>query len=179
VVLFNMEFKQILIDLKKVLKKVKTDDLKLFVNEIKNAKRVFVVGVGRSGLIAKNLAMRLVRLHKETYVVHETVNPKMKSGDLLITISGSGETSDVLETVKISRMMGAKIISLTANIKSPIAKLSHVCILIPAQIPSRLGSHYYLRELIGVPERSTTKSPFELCALIFLEVGVSKLGDNE
>jgi len=170
-----MVFNQILKEIKKVLSKISEREIEIFVREVKQAKRVYVVGAGRSELIAKNLAMRLVRLEKETYVIHETVNPKMKNGDLLIAISGSGETNDILDAVKISRMMEGRVLSLTADKNSSIIKISHEVIIIPAQIPARLGNHYYLRELIGVPERSSTKSLFELCALIFLEVAVSQL----
>jgi len=170
-----MAFNQILKEIKKVFSKISEKEIGIFVYEVKQAKRVYVVGAGRSGLVAKNLAMRLVRLEKETYIVHETVNPKMKSGDLLVAISGSGETNDVLDAVKISRMMGTRILTLTANKNSSIIKISHEVIIIPAQIPVRLGNHYHLRELIGVPERSATKSLFELSALIFLEVAVSRM----
>jgi len=170
-----MVFNQILKEIKKVLSKISEREIEIFVREVKQAKRVYVVGAGRSELIAKNLAMRLVRLEKETYVIHETVNPKMKNGDLLIAISGSGETNDILDAVKISRMMEVRVLSLTADKNSSIIKISHEVIIIPAQLPVRLGNHYYLRELIGVPERSSTKSLFELCVLIFLEVAVSQL----
>ncbi|MFH0773383.1 MAG: SIS domain-containing protein [bacterium] len=174
-----MLFKPFLTEINKVMRKIDTHGVDTFVSEIKQAKRVFVIGVGRSGLVAKNLAMRLTRIHKQTYVIYETVNPKMRKGDLLIAISGSGETTDIIDSVKISRMMGTKVLGLTADMQSPLAKLAHYCINIPAKIPSRLASHYHLRELIGVPERSATKSLFEICALIFVEVGVSKLDNIE
>lgn len=147
-----MPFNQIFKEMKKVFRKISEKEIAVFVKEVRQAKRIYVVGAGRSGLVAKNLAMRLVRLEKETYVIHETVNPKMKSGDLLIAISGSGETNDILDAVKISRMMGARILTLTADKNSSIIKISHEAIIIPAQIPVRLGNHYHLRELIGVPE---------------------------
>lgn len=174
-----MPFKDIFKELKKVLKKIDQKDFKNFVKEIKKAKRIYVVGAGRSGLIAKYLAMRLVRLRKKTFVIGETITPSVRPNDLLIVISGSGETGDVLSTVKISRVMGARVLGITAVPDSPLAKLSHILILIPAQIPKRLGNYYQLRELIGVPERSPIKSLFEVCALIFLEVGVSKLNGNK
>jgi 6-phospho 3-hexuloisomerase len=174
-----MEFNSILKEIKKVMQKIDPQAVNLFFSEIKEARRVFVIGVGRSGLVAKNLAMRLTRIHKQTYVIYETVNPKMKKGDLLIAISGSGETTDIIDSVKISRMVGARVLGLTADMNSPLAKLAHCCICIPAQIPSRLGGHYHLRELIGVPERSSTKSLFEICSLIFVELGVSKFGVEE
>ncbi len=174
-----MFFNKILVELKEVMQKIDSQAIDTFVSEIKLAKRVYVIGVGRSGLVAKNLAMRLARIHKQTYVIYETVNPKMKKGDLLIVISGSGETTDIIDSVKISRMMGARILGLTADMKSSLAKLAHSCIYIPAQIPSRLSGQYHLRELIGVPERSATKSLFEICTLIFVEVGISKFATEE
>ncbi|MBL7159403.1 SIS domain-containing protein [Candidatus Microgenomates bacterium] len=174
-----MLFKDFLKELEKVFTKIDKKAFDGFVSEIKKAKRVYVVGAGRSGLVAKNLAMRLVRLGKEVFVIGETVTPVVKSGDLLIAISGSGETGSVLSAVKICRVKGTKILGVTGVVDSPLAKLSHLLIIIPAQIPQRLGSHYQLRELVGVPERSPTKSLFEVCALIFFEVGVSKLSGNQ
>ena len=168
-------FDNFLKELKKVIKKINQEDLEIFCQEVKKTKQIYTVGAGRSGLVAKNLAMRLIRLRKKTYVVGETINPAVNEGDLVIAISGSGETGSVLSAVKIARVKGAKILSLSAVVDSPLAKLSHNLILIPAQIPQRIGNQYQLRELIGVPERSPVKSLFEVCALIFLEVAVNKI----
>ncbi|HUV46713.1 MAG TPA: SIS domain-containing protein [Candidatus Bathyarchaeia archaeon] len=172
-------FEEIIKEIKKVLKKIDPHDICKFTEEIKRAKKIYVVGVGRSGLIARNLAMRLVRLNKDSFVIGETINPKMRKDDLLIALSGSGETGDVLSTVKISRVLGGRILGITGVADSPLAKLSHQLIIIPAQIPERLGNQYQLRELIGVPERSPTKSLFEVCTLIFLELAVSKLNGKK
>ena len=174
-----MEFKLLLNELRKVLKGIDKNELAIFKKEINQCQRIFVVGAGRSGLIAKNLAMRLVRLQKNVFVVNETVIPKVRSNDLLIAISGSGETSEVISAVKLSRVLGARILGITAIKDSPLAKLSHSLIIIPAKIPQRLGIQYQLRELIGVPERSPVKSLFELASLIFLEVVVDKLNEEK
>lgn len=174
-----MEFKLLLNELRKVLRGIDKKGLVAFKEEIIKSKRVFVVGAGRSGLIAKNLAMRLVRLRKDVYVVNETVTPKVRTNDLLIAISGSGETGEVISAVKLSRVLGARIMGICAVKDSPLAKLSHLLIIIPAKIPQRLGIQYQLRELIGVPERSPVKSLFELASLIFLEVAVDKLNGKQ
>jgi len=55
-------------------------------------RRIFVVGAGRSGLVARAFAMRLMHLGFSVHVVGETTTPRMDPGDLLIVISGSGET---------------------------------------------------------------------------------------
>lgn len=175
----SLIFSDFLRELKKLLNKIEPSCLKVFTKEIRKAKRVYLLGVGRSGLVAKYLAMRLVRIGKKIFVVGETVTPQVNNNDLLVVISGSGETGEVLSTVKICRVKGAKVLGITAVLDSPLAKLSHTLIIIPAKIPTRLGNQYQLRELIGVPERSPIKSLFEVCALIFIEVGVSKLNDKK
>ncbi len=172
-------FKGFLKELKKVLAKINLRDVSSFAEEVKKAKKVYLIGAGRSGLVAKNLAMRLVRLKKEAFVIGETITPEVKNGDLLVVISGSGETGEILSTVKICRVKGAKVLGITGVADSPLAKLSHVLIIIPAQIPQRLGNQYQLRELIGVPERSPVKSLFEVCSLIFLEVAVARLNTRK
>jgi 6-phospho-3-hexuloisomerase len=173
-----MAFKKILKELENNLKKVDKKDLKNFIFEIKKAKRVYVVGAGRSGLIAKSLAMRLVRVKKKTFVIGETVTPPIQPDNLVIAVSGSGETVDTLTAVKVSRVLGARILGITAVKDSPLAKLSHVLVLIPANVPVRLGSQYQLRELIGEPERPPIKSLFEMCTLILIELAVSKLNSS-
>lgn len=170
-----MIYKLFFKELKRVFDHIHQDEVAKFVDQIKKASRVYVVGSGRSGLVAKNLAMRLVRLKKKTFVIGETVTPTIKTGDLLVAVSGSGESTDVLSAVKISRVLGARILGITAKPQSALAKLSHTLIMIPAQVPQRLGDHYQLRELIGMPERSPVKSLFEVCALIFLDISVNKL----
>jgi len=172
-------FNNYLKELRRVLKKVGNEDVKNFVEEINKAKRVYVIGAGRSGLMAKNLAMRLVRLKKKTFVIGETVNPPVEKGSLIVAVSGSGETGKVLSAVKVCRVKGARVAGITATKDSPLTKLSHIVVMIEARIPQRLGSQYQLRELVGVPERSPVKSLFEVCTLVFFEVAVSKLNGGE
>ena len=165
-----MNIEKLIAELRKVTGKISKANVNRFLQVIKKANRVYVMGEGRSGLVAKSFAMRLARLGKIVYVVGETVTPAVGENDLLIAISGSGETKTVLETVKISRVMRAKVVCLTASPDSPLTKLSHLVIVIPAQLPKRLGNIYQLRELIGVPERPPQASMFELASLMFLEV---------
>lgn len=46
-----------------------------FIDELLSAKRIYVMGAGRSGLIAKAFAMRLMHLGMHSYVVGETITP--------------------------------------------------------------------------------------------------------
>ncbi|MGR9088305.1 MAG: SIS domain-containing protein, partial [Gammaproteobacteria bacterium] len=65
-----------------------------------NARRIFVSGAGRSRLVGNFFAMRLVHAGYDVSVVGEIVTPSIKKGDLLIIISGSGETEQLIAFTK-------------------------------------------------------------------------------
>jgi len=70
------------------------DEIESFLKEILKADRIFIMGAGRSGLVAKAFAMRLMHLGLHSYVVGETITPALKPGDLLVVFSGSGKTKN-------------------------------------------------------------------------------------
>lgn len=90
--------------------------------EFLKAERIFLYGAGRSGLVAKAFAIRLVHLGFQTYVIGETITPPVRKGDLVVVISGSGETIPSVMTADIARKIGAKLIAITAREDSKIAK---------------------------------------------------------
>ena len=66
------------------------------IDMIEGADRVFLAGCGRSGLMVRGFAMRLMHMGKKVYVVGETTTPSINQGDLLIIASGSGETGSLV-----------------------------------------------------------------------------------
>ena len=75
-----------------VLKNAQWDEFLDLVQTVKAVPRVFITGAGRSGLVGRFFVMRLVHLGKSAFVVGETTTPAINEGDLLIAISGSGNT---------------------------------------------------------------------------------------
>ncbi len=63
-----------------------------FLRELSDARRVFVYGAGRSGMVARAFAVRLYHLGYTVYVIGETVAAPVQKGDVVVLISGSGET---------------------------------------------------------------------------------------
>lgn len=63
---------------------ISDDDVETFIHELLSAKRVYVIGAGRSGLVAKAFAMRLMHLGLKAYVVGETITPAMNVGDVMV-----------------------------------------------------------------------------------------------
>ena len=72
-----------------VLSKVNEEEAIALSEELKKAKRIFISGEGRSGLMGKAIAMRLMHGGFHVYVTGETITPSIAVGDLLIAISGS------------------------------------------------------------------------------------------
>ncbi|MGR8981525.1 MAG: bifunctional 3-hexulose-6-phosphate synthase/6-phospho-3-hexuloisomerase [Gammaproteobacteria bacterium] len=127
------------------------------------AKRIFVSGAGRSGLVCKFFAMRLMHSGYDVSVVGEIVTPSIKQGDLLIIISGSGETEQLIAFTKRAREKGAKIVLITANSGSTIGDM--------ADAVFQMGKSDQYGKVVGMPMGTV----FELSTLSFLEAMVSHL----
>lgn len=95
-------------------------------------KRIFVIGEGRSGLMAKSFAMRLMHLGATVYVVGETITPSIEKGDLLVAISGSGTTKNVVWVAERAKEIGCSVVALTTNPESELATHASPMIHIPA-----------------------------------------------
>ena len=72
-------------------------DLADVVRLIGGAPRVFLAGAGRSGLVLRMAAMRLMHLGLDVHVAGDTTTPAIREGDLLIAASGSGTTAGVVK----------------------------------------------------------------------------------
>ncbi|WP_254561849.1 6-phospho-3-hexuloisomerase [Dyadobacter diqingensis] len=101
---------------------------------IQNADRIFIVGAGRTGLALKAAAMRLMHLGFTVFVAGETTTPAIRNNDLLIAGSGSGTTGTIVKAAEKAVAVGAKVITISTSVTSPLAKLSdHVAMLPAAQ----------------------------------------------
>ena len=92
--------------IKKVALKLDTGSVTLLVNGIIDSKTIFLMGAGRSGLAAKAFAMRLMHLGFDVYVVGETTTPAVQPDDLVIAVSGSGETPSIANLGVIAKKIG-------------------------------------------------------------------------
>ncbi len=127
------------------------------------AQRIFVTGAGRSGLIAKFFAMRLMHSGYTVSVVGEIVTPSIKRGDLLIIISGSGETEQLIAFTKRAAELRADILLITAKEGSTIGGL--------ADDVFNIGVPEQYSKVYGMPMGTV----FELSTLFFLESYIAQL----
>ncbi|MGD6846432.1 6-phospho-3-hexuloisomerase [Rossellomorea aquimaris] len=92
--------------------KKETDEL---LKKIKEATRIFLYGEGRSGLIGKAFAMRLMHCGYNVYVIGETITPSIDKGDLLMGISASGTSPSLLHHFSKAEEVGAATFLVTAS----------------------------------------------------------------
>lgn len=113
-------------------KELDFSQLEGLMSEIKSAKSIFLIGMGRSGFMMRAAAMRLMHLGYQVHVVGETTSPAIQKGDLLIAGSGSGTTKTIVNAAKTAQAVGARIASFTTQHNSPLAELSNQVIRIAA-----------------------------------------------
>jgi 6-phospho-3-hexuloisomerase len=159
---------QILDEMERTLAKVSPDGLEQLVEAVVGADRIYVAGGGRSGLMARAFAMRLMHLGLVTYVVGETTTPAIHRGDLLVACSASGETQVTITVSQVALKAGARVVAITATPGSPMARLAEEAIVIPA--PSK-------RDL---PANGTSSqyggSLFEQSLMVLLDAISSEIG---
>lgn len=102
------------------------------VGAVSSHARVFVYGTGRSGLMLKAFAMRLMQMGLTSYVVGETTTPSIQAGDLLVVASASGETGSVLLMVRSALAQGADLLVITASPESSLARIKSPDVIIEA-----------------------------------------------
>ena len=144
-----------------------------------SSKNVFVIGQGRSGLVARAFAMRLMHLGIGVYVVGETITPAIDDDDCLLAISGSGETSYIISIAKIAKMRDAKIVAVTSYSESTLGKMSDLVIHIKGRTKVDSEKNYIKRQMDG---KHLSLSPlgtlFEVSTLIFLDALIAQLMDK-
>ena len=137
----NKDFLQEIIkELTWAVDNISETDMEQLLNQILSAKKVFVAGAGRTGLMGKSFCMRLMHMGIDAYVLGETVTSNFEPDDLLILGSGSGGTASLISYGEKAKKIGGKVIAITIKPDSPIAKLSDYVIKMPGAVKERTVS---------------------------------------
>lgn len=93
--------------------------------------RLVIIGMGKSGLIGKKIAATLASTGTPAFFLHPAEGIHGDLGmvskeDIALLISNSGETEEILRILPSLKRLNLKLITLTGNIKSTLAKLSDV-----------------------------------------------------
>ncbi len=163
-----------------IAQKIPAAQVDAFLEAILNANRIYVMGAGRSGLVAKSFAMRLMHTGFTAYVVGETITPAIGEEDLIIAFSGSGNTKTIGDIAETAKSLGAKVALISSNPKSRIGNVADFVIEIETQRdPVTCDAHEYeIRQMLG-EHRSFAPlgTIFETSSLMFGDAVISTLMD--
>jgi 6-phospho-3-hexuloisomerase len=154
-------------------------EVNTFVAEImaihKDRHRIYLLGEGRSGLVGRAFAMRLMHVGFDVNVFGEVVTPAVREKDLVIAVSGTGETTTVNEIARIAKQHGARIVAVTSNVDSSLGKLAANVVTIRGRTEADDVS-FLERQVTGVSISLTPLGTlFELNSLVFLDSVIAGL----
>lgn len=166
--------RSILEEIGTVLERQEEGGMERIVAALQN-KRIFVIGEGRSGLMGKSFAMRLMHLGADVYVVGETITPSIGREDVLVAVSGSGTTQSVVWAARKAKELGCTVIAVTTEPSSELGALASLLLHIPAATKYRRANESASIQPLG--------SLFDQCAHIIFDAiclgyAASKLEDH-
>ncbi|MEM3577829.1 MAG: 6-phospho-3-hexuloisomerase [Candidatus Bathyarchaeia archaeon] len=141
-------------------------------------KKIFIVGMGRSGFVARAFALRLMNLGFNVYFLGETITPAAEKGDLLIAISGTGSTKMVLTASAAAKEIGATVIAITSFPESQLGRMADHIVTVKGRTKTGWPREedYLARQIMGEREPLTPLgSVFENNCMVFLDSLVVEL----
>jgi len=125
---FKETMYEIASNIKNIADKIPENDIKNFIELIYKARKIFIYGAGRSGFIGRSFAQRLMHLGFDSVFIGDSITPQFTASDLLIIISGSGETTTPVAIAKKSKELKGTLILITSKPQSTIGKISDLII---------------------------------------------------
>jgi 6-phospho-3-hexuloisomerase len=164
--------------IRSIANSISDEDAEKFIRELLNAKRIYVVGAGRSGLVAKAFAMRLMHLGLHAYVVGETITPALNKGDVMVIFSGSGRTKTVADLAETARDIGGRICLITSNADSRIGKISQCTVIIEHHRDAVAddAAEFEIRQMMGDHKSfAPLGTLFETASMVFADAVISRM----
>ena len=143
--------------------KIPADVVQRAVEILLKAPEIFVYGAGRSGIIGRAFAMRLVQVGLAAFVIGESTTPIVRAGDAVFILSGRGESQSSIQTANIVRREGAQLVVLTGKSSSKLAHAANLSI--PLEFP----------EDVEQPELAPLGTLFESASLHFTDALISAI----
>ena len=143
--------------LERTKKTLSAENMARATEAISNARRVVLIGLGTSAQVAEDASNKLLRAgcnssaYADTHMQAIAVS-QLKAGDVIIGISQSGSSKDIVESMKVARARGATTISITSKERSPIARQSDILLLTDTEetMHSSLGLNSHISRLIVI-----------------------------
>lgn len=117
--------------LKNTVDLIRSEDVHKCAEMLIDARRIYFIGIGYSGIIAQDSNYKFMRIGLNTTSFDSSHNmimmaSIMEQNDLIVAISHTGETKEIIKTIEVAKENNVKVISITENSDSSIANLSDV-----------------------------------------------------
>ncbi|HEU5140489.1 MAG TPA: MurR/RpiR family transcriptional regulator [Bacillales bacterium] len=111
-----------------VLSEVETEKA---IDSMRKARKIAVYGIGASAVIAEDFKQKLTRIDRwceAAYGFDEqaTISANLCENDAVLGISNSGQTEDIIQSLKLAKENGAAVISLTKFGDNPVSQLADI-----------------------------------------------------
>ena len=140
--------------------------------------KILVMGAGRSGMVGRAFALRLLHLGYQVHILGDTLVPSIGAEDLVIAISGSGATKLVVTAAEAAKAVGAEIVAVTSFPDSPLAKLADLKVIVGGRVINHKQSKedYFARQILGLHEPlAPLGTLFEDSCMVLFDAVVSVL----
>lgn len=150
------------------------EQLKKAVAAVEKADNIYIFGIGASGLVAKDLEYKLMRI-KKTVIYYSDTHAQlssaanMESTDLAIAISYSGQSLEVYEALKTAKKRGAETIAISKYGNNPLNELANIKLQVA-------GSEKNLR-LGAITSRIAQLTAVDILFVAFAKKDFSKISD--
>lgn len=134
--------------IKKTRNLINQNELDSAIDLLMNARRVYIFGMGHSGESARDYEKTWLRIG---FIAHAEVDPHIQiqistllgKGDVVVGLSLSGHTKDTYDSLKLAKDNGAKIITISNELMSPISKLGD------ARLQTAVGEFFNIGSVAG------------------------------
>lgn len=132
---------------------MREDDVQSVVRMIKKASRVQLYGLGSSGLSALEFKYRLMRMNIHVDAVTDSHMMIMSAallgeGDLIIGLSNTGRTDEVIEAMSTGKKNGAHTVSITNYKDTPLTDISDITLFTPSM--HRTGDQQFINSQLAI-----------------------------
>ena len=131
---YNQEVKTVLNEIDTALHSIDAAETERLIEDICNADKVFLIGVGRVMMSLQAFCKRLTHLGIDAHCVGDITEPAMTESDILVVASGSGESIIPVAIAKKAKELNCKmVIHIGSNRLGSMSKYTDYMVRIPVQ----------------------------------------------
>lgn len=117
--------------IKDTLSVLPEEETKKAIEKLRGARKIAVYGIGASAVIAGDFKQKLTRIDRWCEVglgfdEQATISANLDERDVVLGISNSGQTADIIESLSLAKENGAAVVSLTRFGDNPVSRLADI-----------------------------------------------------